>query len=166
MPAHGAAAAPTLDRAEAERRENFDLSLSLCDSWQAMRDQGRARRAALDPLAFGARLLPHLVIVSVLDDGEDFQWRLFGGAHEHEYGVNLAGVKLSELMAENDGLAEVAHIFSACRDTAEPVFYSIGYLNRHRVQRLCNGVILPLFAQGDGAVDHLLGCSQWIDAPA
>lgn len=156
-------ASPLISEEEAGRRESFELSHALCAIWRDLRAEGRARRAAIDPVLLGPRLLPHLVILTVLDGGADFQWRLFGGAHVDEYGVNLTGAKLSEIMAQQDGVEEVREIFQACQQTADPTFYSIRYLSRDRVLRACNGVILPLFADDGTTVEHLLGCSQWID---
>lgn len=156
-------ASPLISEEAARRLESFELSHALCAIWRNLRAEGRARRAAIDPVLLGPRLLPHLVILTVLDGGADFQWRLFGGAHVDEYGVNLAGAKLSDLLAQQDGGEEVQQIFQACQRSAEPAFYSIRYLNRERVLRACNGVILPLFADDGPTVEHLLGCSQWID---
>lgn len=154
---------PILSRDEALGRSDFTLSTLLLNAWERMAADGCAKRQHLDPLMFGPQLLPNIVIVDVLDDGTDFQWRLFGGAHVTEYGVNLTGMRLSALMGQDNGADQILKIFQTCQQTAAPTFYDVRYLSHENVPRACTGVLVPLFAD-NGAVAHLLGCAQWRDA--
>lgn len=149
------------DRAEGD--DSFDLSFRLLAYWERLFAEGRARRSFLDPLLFGPILLPHLVVLNVIDDGRDFEWRLFGGAHIREYGVNLTGVRIGDLMQENAGLSEVLEIFRLCREEAAPQFSTVRYLSREGMPRRVNGLLTPLFGDDNRTVTHILGCSQWLD---
>lgn len=150
-------------RAGAEGQDSFDLSFRLLAYWEALHAEGHAQRSYIDPLQLGPILLPHLVVLTVIDDGRDFEWRLFGGAHIREYGVNLTGVRIGDLMQENPGLGEVLEIFRLCREEAAPQFSSIRYLSRQGIPRLVNGLLTPLFDADNKVVTHILGCSQWLD---
>lgn len=150
---------------EARSLPGFEKSFALLRVWQEMKDTRKARRADLDPLVLGADLLPHLVLLDVSPDQTDFTWRIFGGRHEAEYGVNLAGVRLSELMPHHDGLDDLLLIFTECSRRAEPVFYKLFYESQSGAARMCTGVMLPLFGDDDATVTNLIGCTEWNAAP-
>lgn len=151
-----------MSRAFAEANPEFGMSFEVLHIWEALEANGKADRTHIDPLIFGPKILPYLVIVDVLDDG-DFRWRLFGGAHEMEYGFNLKGVSLSDLEKENEGLEEVQLIFRSCSLRNEPIFYNIAYDNRLSIRRNCCGALFPLYDYATNKVAHLLGCTEWFN---
>lgn len=139
------------------------MSFQVLRILEALEKGKKANREHIDPLIFGPRILPYLVIIDVLDGGADFQWRLFGGAHEKEYGINLKGMILSELARANDGLEEVELIFRSCFHHAEPIFYNIRYLNQRDITRNCCGALYPLYDYATGEIAQLLGCTEWFN---
>lgn len=151
------------DRTIAECSTGFGKSLSLAEHWAGLLEEHRAQRTTIDPLVLGAPLLPHIVLLDVLGEGEDFRWRLFGGAHADEYGINLTGVHLNELKKHNPATDEVELIFRHATETREATWYRIDYVNDRGCRRACCGVILPLFDADETEVTHLLGCSEWVD---
>lgn len=152
------------ESAAARSSTGFEKSFFVETIWKRLRDGNRAHRKMIDPLELGAAVLPHIVLLDVIDGGEDFRWRLFGGAHSNEYGVNLTGHFLSDISKRNPGTEVIELIFRHCTETTEPTYYRINYLNDRECDRSCCGVILPLFDSDDTAtVRHLLGCSEWID---
>lgn len=152
-----------VDRSEAEVTPGFSLSFQIIEIWEELCAQGNARRRLLDPLRFGPKLLPHIVLINVLGAGQDYQWRLFGGAHVAEYGINLTGVRLSDVLRQDPSGYEVRLIFDRCYNTAEPTFYDIRYQSTLQTPRACRGVLLPLFAETGTQVAHILGCAEWHD---
>ncbi|WP_193181968.1 PAS domain-containing protein [Nisaea sediminum] len=151
------------DRLAAEKIDGFGKSLYLADFWTNLRAQHRAQRTTIDPLALGAPVLPHIVLLDVIGEGDDFRWRLFGGAHTDEYGINLTGMHLNELKKHNPATGEVELIFRHATETREPTWYRIDYVNDRGCRRACCGVILPLFDANGTMVTHLLGCSEWVN---
>lgn len=151
------------DREIAASSTGYEKSLYVANVWQKLRDEKRAHRKCIDPLVLGAPVLPHLVLIEVLDDGQDFCWRIFGSAHSDEYGTNLTGIRLNDLQKRNPAVEEVELIFRHCRETGAPTYYRIDYANERGCQRSCCGVILPLFDADDAEVTDLLGCSEWMD---
>lgn len=147
----------------AQTSPGFEKSLSVLNIWNTLNNAGKAFRSEVDPIEFGAKLLPHIVIVDVLQDEHDYKWRLFGGAHVDEYGTNLTGITLSELKQKNPNVTEVELIFDTARFKKEPVFYEIKYQNQNGNQRICRGIIAPLFSADGKTVEHLLGCSEWLN---
>lgn len=154
---------PITDGGEVADRNDVDVSTGVYEAWENLHAANRARRAYLTPELFGPRTLPHIIIIDVVDNGRDYRWRLFGGHHVTEYGDNLTGKYLSEVMAERQGPGHVLRLFEGCRATAKPYFYRIQYVNARDVLRTCTGVLLPLFDETGDRVDHLLGCSEWKD---
>lgn len=153
---------PVLSEKDALELPGFGLSFELLAVWQDMRACGRVSRADLDPLMLGPRILPHLVIINVLQSGQDYQWRLFGGAHVEEYGVDVTGVCLNQLMTTKNQIDEVKLIFDKCFKEQGPVFYRIQYQNDRKNLRIASGFILPLFDNTEDRPTHLVSCTEWL----
>ncbi len=147
----------------AQSNEGFDKSFKILAYWDEIRTQHHAQREFLDPLEIGSELLPHVVIIDVLDGGEDFEWRLFGGAHVQEYGVSLKGMRMSTLKRQNPDVRQVEQAFQFAVRNQSPTFYSLKYINNNNCPRAARGVLLPLFDAANAEVTHLVGCSQWVD---
>lgn len=158
-----------LSREDAAGGDGFDLCFRAEAVWAALADPPPPpARSDLDPVQFGAALLPHLVILDILpadrpSDPPDFRWRLFGSRHQAELGLDLTGRQLSELKSDWPGVAELHTIFEAAATSEIPVFFQLDYRTASDTSRLCQGIMMPLL-NDEGRVGHLLGCSEWMQA--
>jgi len=116
----------------------------------------------LNPFAFGPSLVPYLVLLNVIEDGADYEWRVFGTRHETEYGANLTGVRLSSLVGEQ----QTAHAFKAVLDNVLerrcPVPFELGYSSRLRLLREAVGFFMPM-TDGSAEISMLFGASDWVE---
>ncbi|MDF1792343.1 MAG: PAS domain-containing protein [Thalassobaculaceae bacterium] len=152
-----------LPERDARTLNGFEKSFELLTYWQELGSSHRPDRGSIDPLRLGVGLLSHIVLIDVLAEDRDFQWRLFGGAHEREYGVNLKGIRISDLVARNPQVEQVREIFLNCADTKAPIFYEMAYKNQVGCSRAARGLLLPLFAANTDNVDCIISCSEWVD---
>jgi hypothetical protein len=157
-----------MSRAEAVAADGFDLCLRAESVWAGLSDPPPPARRLLDPVQFGAALLPHLVILDILPPpapagAPDFRWRLFGTRHQAELGLDLTGRRLSELRPDWPGVAELHTIFEAGAASTIPVFFQLDYRTASDTSRVSQGVLMPL-TDDSGRVGHLLGCSEWVRA--
>ncbi len=132
--------------------------------WRDLAVAGLPDRRALDPLGFGAALLPSLVLIDVLAGGGDYRWRLFGSRHLEEYGADLTGTRLSELEQATPDTGSFRAILDAVVAAAAPRYFRLVYLSRGEVVRCACGVMLPLRDAGPG-VAVLLGAADWQQPP-
>ncbi|MGO8919911.1 MAG: PAS domain-containing protein [Stellaceae bacterium] len=66
--------------------------------WNRLRGEGYApARAALDPAAI-PRLLPHLLLVDIIEDGRRLRYRLVGTEVERNFGRHMTGRHVDEIM--------------------------------------------------------------------
>jgi len=155
-------AAQIVSAAAARADDRFRVALAVVDIWRALATDGLPRRDQVDPLRFGAALLPYLTLIDVLEDGSDYRWRLFGGRHEQEYGISLVGVTVSDLRTRNPSVDNFVTLLDAARGATEPTFFDLAYHSRAVTVRHCCGALLPL--SDDGArITHLLGCADWAE---
>ena len=147
--------------------QRFALPRCGFEIWRRWIPEGMSMppRAALDPLELGSALLPSVVLLEVLQGGSDFQWRIFGSAHEREYGVDLRGVVVSDLMARDPGIHMFLDLFGLPTRQAAPVWYLLEYESAGHVLRAVSGVLLPLHADDgdDRTVSHLFGVNAWFN---
>jgi hypothetical protein len=103
-----------------------------------------------------ASLLRHIVLIRVLDDGADFEYRIVGDAHVQAQGVNFVGRRLTEFEAEPGYDPNTRATYEFVRSTGETLAVR-GWVGRDvPASPFCyyETVFLPL---GDNnAVDHLL----------
>jgi len=139
----------------------FGRVATLYDYWLKRRTAGIPDRRDIDPISLGAAILPYIVMIDILSERADYRWRLFGSAHEAEYGANLQGMVLSELSEANPS----AHVFKAVLDRAVamngPLFFELAYSSRREVLRRAVGVLMPL-RDGGGDPAILFGGADWI----
>lgn len=150
-----------LDTETALADPRFGRIIQLYNYWLNHRTIGIPDRRDIDPVSLGAAILPYIVMIDILADRADYRWRLFGSAHEAEYGANLQGMVLSDLSEANPS----AHVFKAVLDRAVvvngPLFFELAYSSRREVLRRAVGVLMPL---RDGGADPaiLFGGADWI----
>lgn len=154
---------------EAWADPDFAVACRVADIWvslQADLEPGaRPTRHDVDPLRFGAALLPHLVLIDVLAQDRpggprDFRFRLFGSRHESEYGGDLTGRTLSEVARESPDAEALAAFLDAAVDATAPTYVRFSYRSRGQVVHYALAVALPLFDEMD-AVSHLLVAADW-----
>lgn len=116
-------------------------------------------RAELDPTTLPPALLPHLVIIDVLPN--DYQWRLFGGAHREEFGGDLTGVKLSDLDTVNPVASRLKDLFDKCCRKEGALFYKLEYENKAGVSKTAFGIVMPL-GNKENKITQLITASDWI----
>jgi hypothetical protein len=164
FPSWCAAAVERVPADEARAVPYFAVAAQCYTVWWCL-DPGRIpARQQLDPLRFGAKLLPHLTLIEAVDDGADYYWRLCGEYAAKVMGTSLVGKRISQIEAD---LGEGVLFRLALNDVikqCEPMFYVL----RHRAMTGCMkrsyGVLLPLREDAEGPrarPRYLLGACDW-----
>lgn len=169
------AAVERVATAEARRVPQFEVAARCYQVWWSLRPGQIPARSDLDPLRFGAELLPHLTIIDVLHPERDYRWRLCGEQAIAAIGTPLRGKRLQDL--EHD-LGE-AILFREALDevvrTRQPLFYVLRHHTLQGLLRRSYGVLLPLLATGhetgpetgpaattpSAGITHILGAFDW-----
>lgn len=146
--------------AEAAADPTFEPSFRLLKIWNGLAGEPPHRRS-LDPVALGSALLPGMVLVELVDRGDDYRWRVFGSEHAVQYGADLTGAALSEIEALNPTAGAVRQLFDHVRDTAAPVFMSLAYTSRGLLVREAHGLMLPL-SDDENSVGWICGYARWL----
>lgn len=151
---------------EAQEVPQFVVALSCYRTWQCLTSAPLPSRQDLDPVRFGAALLPHLTIVDVLDDGSDYRWRLCGEFAAFVMGTSLAGKRLSAIEADLGEAVLFREALDEVVTGGRPFFYVL----RHRTMRgglkRSYGVLLPLIDAAEqlratGRIRYILGACDW-----
>ena len=134
------------------------------DYWLSLR-RGRPypARKDLSPRDMIA-LLRNVVLVKVIDNGEDFEYRIVGEAQDQAYGWRLQGRRISQIAAEWPAYGH--HVLGSYRHVRENrvplcVRARIGSDFPYLKFVYCEHAVLPL-GDDDSAVDHLLIFSAYI----
>lgn len=94
---------------------------ALYSYWLAKRgDRSMPSRADIDPGEFRA-LLPHILLIDVIDAGDDFRYRLVGTEIERHIGRAVTGRLLSELQS-GDYLDYMRSLFLRVTIEGAPVY--------------------------------------------
>lgn len=151
------------DRDEILGEALFAKAMEVHGLWEGWADKagGLPGRGCVDPVEIGPGLLPHIVVIDVIDGGEDFRWRLFGGRHAAEFGMDLTGVRLSDHLSRNASSRAVRALFLACVREAAPIWHTLEYTASTEVLKRAHGVMLPLAGAPPHPVGHLLGVTDW-----
>ncbi len=114
-------------------------------------------RADIEPPKFGP-LLGHVILVKVLDDGADYEYRLVGETLVPGFNENFAGRRLSQIVASAPkfGLG-LRMLYDMVRTSGEPLGYRgwVGKDMKGAEFVYHENALLPLGPEG-GEVDHLL----------
>lgn len=130
------------------------------------------RRRDLDVVGI-PELLPHLILVEVVEGGADFRFALVGEHVTSNYGARILHRRLGELAAQNGTVAGFADNFRACIADRAPIVLFDEFRSVTGTPKRTHGAIAPLSADG-GAVDTLVCCavhlrlqgSRWVDSRA
>lgn len=112
------------------------------------------------PTLVPAKILPSMFMLSVLDDGMDFRWRLFGTTHVQHYGSDPTGKCVSEA-AQKDSAAQGSLLMGQLSYAERrPVFYVTDYIQGSATKKSTGTVLLPMM-DGSGTINRIAGCSTW-----
>jgi len=127
---------------------------ALVEYWTALRVNGALPLAdRIDPLEM-RRALGYVMLVDVIENGEDFRYRLFGSAVAAVSGFDMTGRRLSEHAASAYLLEFSLALYRAALQRKEPVFSQYAPVGT-KVTAEWHRVALPL-ADSFGAVVRLL----------
>jgi hypothetical protein len=137
-------------------RKGFDYWQRLCD--------GRRfpARADLSPREMG-NLLRNVVLMKVLNEGEDYEFRIVGDAHVIAHGFSMQGLHISDVDGFSPGYGSVLkRLYDRVVRKAEP--YALrGWLERgetHKKYIYTESAFMPL---GHGeTVDHVFTVSVYV----
>lgn len=128
------------------------------DYWRSLCGQRRFPARSDLTLRGMAAVLSHTVILRVIDDGADYEYRYVGDAQRQAYRVPFRGIRVTQIEAALPHLGAVLrYVYEQARSTGVP-FAVRGKVNHEppRARFLYHEtVFLPLGAS-DAAVDHLL----------
>jgi hypothetical protein len=130
--------------------------------WERLRG-GRAMpsRRDIDPLALGARLLPHVIIVDVVDGGVRFRFRLCGSAVADAAGLDLTGKYIDTLNPNKAYGAYIEGLYRRVLGVRRPVYSETMYWNRgDGPRRRATRLLCPL-SDDDAAVQHVIGAQTF-----
>lgn len=103
--------------------------------------------------------LPRVYVVSVVDDGADFVYRLAGEAINQRYNGALAGKRVSDLL-EAGAAAEVSGRWRQVVEIPAACYVDSEHSTTRGVQIRARRVILPL-GPPDGPPDHIIGMTVY-----
>ena len=132
--------------------------------WRSLRNgRNLPGREALSPRDMAA-VLRNMVLVKVLDGGDDFEYRIVGDAQVCAYGIPLQGQRLSSIAAAAPRFGRIVQgLFKqVCKN--KEAFGLRGRVGRDVPEAnfvYCECAFLPLGAS-DAAVDHILIFSTYI----
>jgi hypothetical protein len=132
--------------------------------WRALRGIRRyPSRKDLHPRDV-ASVLGNMVLVKVIDGGNDFEYRIVGEVQAQAYGYRLQGRRISQIAAERPAYGHsVRGAYRRICESGEPVAVR-GYIGSdfaHLKFAYCEHIALPLGATDD-AVDHILIFSTYV----
>ncbi|HEY0105090.1 MAG TPA: hypothetical protein VGB91_03330 [Rhizomicrobium sp.] len=135
--------------------------------WRSLR--GQRRFPSRDDLTLRgmAAILPHSVIVGVVDGGADYEFRYVGDGQRQAYKAYFKGMRLSRIETVAPELGQVLRtVYEMLRSTGTP-FLLRGKADYEVIDpqhRYHETALLPLGAS-DAAVDHLLVVGVHVPAP-
>jgi len=161
----GVIAAGAVNPTQRRRIADGDLTLFIRDLgaeapvriayeyWQSISRAGALpRRAAIDPVELGSRVLPHVILIDVEPDFR-FRYRLIGNAVLQIFGVNYTGRYIDEL-----GLGavfdEIIAFYRHVCERRNPVLLDGTYERNYRRQFHFRRLAMPLQNEA-GEIDSL-----------
>jgi len=136
----------------------------LLDYWEEKRGAGRTMpaRGDISPTDI-PRLMPHLVLFDILEDGKDGQIRVFGSELTEMVGEDRTGMRLSQIncqrqeqSAQNIRLRWL-NIFHLTVAEKAPTFVKAPMSNSGRDFMIFHGACLPLCGKDSEEMKQILG---------
>jgi len=107
------------------------------------------------------RLLPHVTVLRVVDDGADYEYRIMGDVQVHAIGKSFSGLKLSDVAREFPKFGEGLKLLLDGTRSARQPFGHRCWIGRDQPEvrfGYKEGAFLPL-GPADDTVDHILMAS-------
>ncbi|MEQ9487654.1 MAG: PAS domain-containing protein [Alphaproteobacteria bacterium] len=124
------------------------------DYWQMLAgSNARPLRIDFDPFAI-ASVLPNVIMTNVIDQGRDFQFRVFGQIVRDRLIGNYTGMCLSEL-PNQDNRQKVWRSYRDVAQNGQPLLSVLDYTGPFHNIRQADELYLPFF-QTDGLVQSIL----------
>jgi hypothetical protein len=127
------------------------------DVWERVRD-GRAMpsRADMSPRAL-IGLLSNTAVVRVIDDGEDFEFRIVGDQIRVQQGAPLQGKRMNEVQAMLPGYGDLLkRIYRNAYKAAEPRAFRGWYTRPADNHPFFHEVVIMPVGDDGKTVDHLI----------
>jgi len=135
--------------------------------WQSLCGQRRFPSRNDLTLRGMSAVLPYSVIIDVIDDGADYEYRYVGDAQRQAYKTYFKGMRLSQIEIAAPELGEVLrNVYELLRSTGTP-FLLRGKADYEVIDprlRFHETALLPLGAS-DAAVDHILVVGVQVPQP-
>jgi hypothetical protein len=131
------------------------------DYWLSKR-AGRTfpARADINPAEI-KRLLPHVILVRVLDGGRDYQYRIVGEANVKAHGFNPLNGRVGDLDRQVQGYtAMMIGLYTHICRTGRPFAARGTLVHLDRSFQTYESIYMPLGPDGD-TVDHLLAIADY-----
>jgi len=122
--------------------------------WESTRGE-RAMPAIreVDPLRLGGRLLPHLMLIDLVEGGARLRYRLCGTAVAEAAGADLTGMHVDELNPNPVYTQYIDGLYRRCMAERRPVYSESRYLaHLSSGLRVTRRLICPLSDGGDTIV--------------
>jgi hypothetical protein len=112
-------------------------------------DRGMPRRADIDPTEI-PRLLPHVMLVDVLEDGR-YRYRLIGTENERAHGINATGRCLDEVLKGPEYKDHVLALYDKAVGQKRPVYSESLFLSPEMgaAERHTKVLFMPLSEDGE-----------------
>jgi hypothetical protein len=121
--------------------------------WSRLSESRLPRREEIDPIAV-AGILPNIMLLDVLDGGQDFRYRLAGSTVEANFGGSLKGVVLSDILKQFPSFEPVIDVKRRCAATASPYTCDKAMFTHFGTLKRVNCFAMPLSDDGR-QVSHL-----------
>lgn len=135
--------------------------------WNRQRgSKAMPERRDIDPAGLGARALPHVLLVDVVDGGARFRFRLCGTAVADAAGLDLTGRYIDELNPNATYAAYIIGLYRKVVATQRPVYSESAYMQpASRARRSTRRVMCPLSEDGV-TVDRVLAAQTFHEVTA
>jgi hypothetical protein len=109
-------------------------------------------------------LLRHITLIKVLNDGEDYQFRVLGDVQVQAYGENFTGMTLSEIGKRHEKFAAGLRVFYEGIRMGRDAFGYRGWIGRDMPDTKYSYHECAFFPMGENsaAVDHILVAGVYV----
>lgn len=136
----------------------------VAEYWSSLRGSRRfPSRNAFEPRNLKG-ILRHVTLLKVLNDGEDYEFRVVGDVQVQAYGENFAGMTLSEVAVKHEKFAAGLRLFYEGIRMGREAFGYRGWIGRDMPDTKYSYhecVFFPLGASDD-VVDHILVAGVYV----
>lgn len=156
--------APGIDSTVAFGSDVSEQQAWLENYWRELGDgEHLPAHRQIDPVAIGI-LLPHIFLLDVLHDPQDFRYRLAGGHIEDNVGRPLKGETISEITERDSKRTGLFDYFADCLAQRAPLRFQAEFENLDGQPRELHLLTLPLADDGIN-VDTLFASGWFLRGP-